>query len=337
MASTNSSPLTPLRLRVGTRTTPEKRQHGGARSNSGVKGQENISPSVSEIRSMAVKVHFENDRKEKDFLISQKQLSNPQGRSWPEEECKLLLMLILSCMHFYQMTQTDAINEVAKLVRRSYRLLLTMWRKWQDEEVVYVVDTSDRGGGSIHHINNTHRITTDMVTEITSCIYTMNTGGTGVTTTEIKSHLFNTLGVKIAARTLRDVLHKMGYKYGVSTVIGKMNDKWRRDRIRYFLLEYSRALRDQAAGTHVLSIQMRLTSTQIIVEIGPGSIQTMMTRSTWSSPVVRGLDWSYCTLLQRTVGLCMTPPSSRIELMKCPSHVNWYMKQRTAMGIIIPI
>jgi transposase len=252
MASTNSSPLTPLRLRVGTRTTPEKRQHGGARSNSGVKGQENISPSVSEIRSMAVKVHFENDRKEKDFLISQKQLSNPQGRSWPEEECKLLLMLILSCMHFYQMTQTDAINEVAKLVRRSYRLLLTMWRKWQDEEVVYVVDTSDRGGDSIHHINNTHRITTDMVTEITSCIYTMNTGGTGVTTTEIKSHLFNTLGVKIAARTLRDVLHKMGYKYGVSTVIGKMNDKWRRDRIRYFLLEYSRALRDQAAGTHVL-------------------------------------------------------------------------------------
>jgi len=44
----------------------------------------------------------------------------------------------------------------------------------------------------------------------------------------------------------------MGYKYGEARAIGQMNDSWRRNRINYFMVEYSAGLVKQTLCTHVI-------------------------------------------------------------------------------------
>ena len=44
----------------------------------------------------------------------------------------------------------------------------------------------------------------------------------------------------------------MGYRYGKTNVIGKMNDVWYTARIRTYLIQYSEALKEEEVGRCVI-------------------------------------------------------------------------------------
>ena len=67
-------------------------------------------------------------------------------------------------------------------------------------------------------------------------------------TTDLIDALCEEHDVTMHPRTLQNVLSSMGYRYGKTNVIGKMNDAWYVARIRTFLIQYSKALIDQQEG-----------------------------------------------------------------------------------------
>lgn len=233
---------------MSTRNSPVRSPHGGAREGSGRRAKENIPPRVNETKEHILE-KYEEPKKTQDELNSDiKSLINPKGRSWSLEECKLILILILSLMYYKGTNSTDTINDVAKLIHRGTKTINTLFRIWRESKKVHVVDTTVIGT----HIKFGHAVPTWVVHQIEAVIREGNTTTGGVTTTVIRSHLLDKLGVQIGKSSLAEVLHKMGYKYGEARTIGQMNDSRRRNRIKYFMLEYSAGLVKQTLGTHVM-------------------------------------------------------------------------------------
>jgi transposase len=236
-----------LQHRHNTRLTPEKQKHGGRRPGAGRPAdKENLNPNVMEASTIA-REHRHPERKDNQIYQQQQDsLVNPHGRSWSLDECRLLLTLILALIMEYDMTSTDALHLACRLCRRSYQCLQPLWKKWNDEGEVYVVSTDDRGAGAPTHINHSHHISVEAVFHISEYIRDSNGTGKSCTTRSIQDYLLTTLDIKIHQRTLRDILASMGYRYGKMNVIGKMTDSWYVARIRTFLINYSKALNEEA-------------------------------------------------------------------------------------------
>lgn len=239
-------------LRSLNQNTPKKSGRNEKRSSPGrPPGKENDSPQSETLKKAREDVTAR--RKRIDSLRAQQDmLVNPKGRSWAVEEAALILTLVLSEMMECDDNDTDVLMRVAVKIRRAYDSLHYLWTHWRDEKVIVIVGTEIRGAGSTKHINHSNQVTSKAILEITDFIHTKNAEGPGVVIKEIKDHLFTTLQLKFSSTTLRDTLHSLGYNYGKSKVIGMMNTEWRKQRIRYFLQEYSKALEKQTAGTHVI-------------------------------------------------------------------------------------
>ena len=78
-----------------------------------------------------------------------------------------------------------------------------------------------------------------------------NNDGTGCTV-PVSSHLQQEYQTAIAKRTLNTVLHRMGYRYDYSVIIGQINDVYRRARLKAFMIQYCHALQLEAAGLHII-------------------------------------------------------------------------------------
>ncbi|MGH7238467.1 MAG: hypothetical protein ACREHG_00220, partial [Candidatus Saccharimonadales bacterium] len=236
-----------------TRLTPEKKKHGGLRLGAGrPRDKENIDPNIIDSASTA-REHRQVD--EKLCIPYQQQLeelANPKGRSWTYDECALLLTLITGMIVQSGQTPTEVLHTVSTLVRRSYRCLHALWKMWRDEGEVYVVDTDGRGAGSSRHVYHTRQVTVDIVITLIDYIRNTSNTGTGCTTTGIQEHVLTQHGVTIHARTMRNDLSCMGYRYGKVNVIGKMNDSWYVARIRTFLIQYNKALIEEQQGLCVI-------------------------------------------------------------------------------------
>ncbi len=74
----------------------------------------------------------------------------------------------------------------------------------------------------------------------------------------------------------------MGFRYGKSNVIGKMNDTWYVARIRAFLIQYSAALQAEARGECVL-----VYTDESFVNVNHSR------KSTWYSPLA---PEDYCVM-----------------------------------------
>lgn len=234
------------RHHFNTRLTPERKKRGGVRTGAGRPvGKENQNPNtIANAATAREHRHPEKDNK-RHYKQQQDQLYNPKGRSWSYHECELLLTLIIGVIMFHDFTSTEALYLVSDLCRRSYKSLHQLWSKWRDEREVYVVNTDSRGAGSPLHINHSHHISVEAIILISEFIRDRNNAGQGCTTTGIQECLLSELNIFIRQRTLRNILASMGYRYGKMNVIGKMNDDWYVARIRTFLIQYAKALKEE--------------------------------------------------------------------------------------------
>ena len=236
-----------------TRLTPDKRQHGGHREGAGRQAdKENQHPNKADAASVARQHRHEKQLSASEYHLQQDELVNATGRSWTYHECALLLTLILGIIAHYGDTPTDALRFVSATIRRSYEQLHTLWAKWQQERLVDVVDTSTRGAGAVSHVDHAHHVTVDVVFTITEYIREANRTGGGCTSGDVQRCILAQHQLRIAGRTLRNVLSAMGYRYGRGNIIGKMNDAWYVGRIRTFLIHYSRAVVEQLQGRCVI-------------------------------------------------------------------------------------
>ena len=232
--------------------------HGGRREGSGRRsGSSSPSPKSASGRSGNVKKARSSKshsvQENLSYEAQQDLVINPRGRSWGVEESCLILTLILSLLIEPHISTTEVLQRVSILIRRGYVGIHALWRHWCDEQNVMIISTANRGAGATRHINHCHHMTPEAVIMMSEFIREKNRDGSGVTVKEIRGHLIDSvLKLSISKPTLREVLHKLGYKYGRGKVIGKMNDEWRRQRIRYFLLEYSKALKEQSNGTAII-------------------------------------------------------------------------------------
>jgi transposase len=152
----------------------------------------------------------------------------------------------------YNVVLTEALYLASSLSRRSYNCLQQLWSKWRDEREVYVVSTDTRGAGAPTHINRSHHITAEAVFHISEFIRDSNGTGQGYTTRSIQDYVLAQLNITIKQRTLRNILASMGYRYGKMNVIGKMTDSFYVARIRTFLIQYNKALKEEAEGRCII-------------------------------------------------------------------------------------
>jgi hypothetical protein len=236
-----------------TRLTPEKPQRGGHREGAGRKSdKENLHPNKLSALSAGREHRREQQTKTADYKEQQDELANPKGRSWTYHECSLLLTLVIGIIIHYGETPTEALRFVSTLLRRSYDSIHALWSKWQDERLVYVVDTGSRGGGAPSHVYHEHHVTVDVVFTIMEYIRHSNRTGGCCTSSEVQRCILEEHRLHITARTLRSIMSAMGYRYGRGNIIGKMNDEWYIARIRTFLLQYHMAVLKQLKGECVI-------------------------------------------------------------------------------------
>jgi hypothetical protein len=236
-----------------TRLTLEKRQHGGHREGAGRQaGKENRNPNKVAAASVAREHRHAQQQSAADYSEQQDELVNHKGRSWTYHECALILTLVIGLILHYGETPTDVLRFVSATIRRSYENLHTLWTKWQNERLVYVVDTANRGAGASSHIDHAHHVTVDVIFTIMEYIREANCTGGCCTSVDVQRCILAMHQLHIPSRTLRSVLASMGYRYGRGNVIGKMNDEWYVARIRTFLLQYSKAVVEQLQGRCVI-------------------------------------------------------------------------------------
>jgi transposase len=238
--------------RSSSSSTPSSSGRGGKRAGAG-RPTEKEKKTVAEesIRNArnARQVKYEQRQ---DLLQQHNELSNPRGRSSSYHENKLLLVLIIGYIVHYGMNQTSAIHTAATLVGRSDHTLHSLYHHWLEHKEVLEVNNSNRGGGSLLHINHDHHLSIDHICTIHRVILERNAAGPGCTTNDIKQQLLQQHTLSISKQTLRSVLHSIGYCYGRSRFIGTMNDEARKARIRAFIKQYSAALQAQQRGECII-------------------------------------------------------------------------------------
>lgn len=160
--------------------------------------------------------------------------------------------MLLEFMHKDNMGQTAALRRLAALTHRAYDGLFHLWNIWQTQRLIAVVSSKNRGAGAAPHINHVDHVDGEIVSIIANAIRKRNSEGGGCTTTMLLSILQASHGFTMHARTLRNVLHSMGFRYGRANDIGKINDPFYLARIRSFFLSYSEALVEEKAGRCVI-------------------------------------------------------------------------------------
>ena len=71
-------------------------------------------------------------------------------------------------------------------MKRSYDNLHTLWTKWRNERLVYVVSSSARGAGAVSHVDHAHHVALEVIFLIMEYIRYTNAAGTGCTSTELQ-------------------------------------------------------------------------------------------------------------------------------------------------------
>jgi len=154
-----SLPVLPTKRTISTRNSPVRSLHGGARVGAGRPGKENIRPQVNDAKTTAPQEVKQQEMTLKEIASDIQSLKNPAGRSWSLDECKLLLILMLSLMYHEGMNPTNSLILVAKLACRGYSPLHTLWAEWRERKMVHVTETDNRGAGSHRHINASSHVT----------------------------------------------------------------------------------------------------------------------------------------------------------------------------------
>jgi transposase len=226
--------------------------HDGSRENSGRPNTTNAKQKRNEKARNAQSVRQVKYEQRQDLLQQHSELSNRRGRSSSLQENKLLLALIIGYMVHCDMNQTSAIHTAATLVGRSDHTLHSLYHHWLEHKEMLEDDTSNRGGGSLLHMNHDHHLSIDHICTIHRVILEKNAAGPGCTTNDIKQQLLQQHTLSISKQTLRFVLHSIGYCYGRSRFIGTMNDEARKARIRTFIQQYSAALQAQQRGECII-------------------------------------------------------------------------------------
>jgi hypothetical protein len=185
--------------------------------------KENRDPNKAAAASVAREHRRAQHQSTIDYTEQQDELASHKGRSWTYHECALLLTLLIGIILHYGETPTAALHFVSTTLRRSYDSLHTLWTKWQNERLVYVVNTAHRGAGAVSHIDHTHHVTVDVIFTIMEYIREANHTGGCCTSTDVQRCILDQHQLHIPGRTLRDVMSSMGYRYGRGNVIGKMN------------------------------------------------------------------------------------------------------------------
>jgi hypothetical protein len=104
---------------------------GGARENSGRLNEEEKQQRQQEIARAGAAAKQANYRQRQIQLEEWKSLGNPMGRSSTYEENRLLLCLLLGFMITYDMNQTQAVEILSTLCKRSEHTLRDLYNHWK--------------------------------------------------------------------------------------------------------------------------------------------------------------------------------------------------------------
>ena len=143
------------------------------------------------------------EKKERDdFHQQQEELVNPMGRSWgTTTQCALLLTLVIGLVLHYGENPTDALRVASTIMKRSYENLNTLWTKWRNERLVYIVNISGRGAGVVSHVYDAHHVPVEVIFLIIEYIRYTNVAGTGCTSTELQRCILAEQRLTIPDRT----------------------------------------------------------------------------------------------------------------------------------------
>ena len=183
-------------------------------------------------------------------------------------------------MLYNRLSPTGAINLLSKLTHASRDGLFRLFDEWADNRTVYVHET-DRGAAAPTHINHSHHFESEHVAAVHEYIYNANASGKGCVTSDIINDLKDKFNIIVELRTMRNVLHDMGYQYRKAKIIGKLNDSARCSRIRTYVIQYNLALTKQFNCNNVVIVY----TDESYVNTGYGTNLTWINEST--SAVVR--------------------------------------------------
>jgi transposase len=234
----------------------EKGENGGRRKGAGRPvGPSNLSNMQIEQRDTIGKEREESKAKENALLHEHLLLRGEKGKTTTEGEGRIILSLIIGLLLAGEKSDTAAIEKASFLLGKGNKTLWSLWNYWKEKKEILVPSTENRGGGSplhpLHHI----QLESDSIATIHRTIYELNENGDGCKTIDIIDALKEEHGISLIPRSLRSVLHKLGYEYGKAKFIGCVNKEERKKRMIVFVKQYAQSLSKQDTGTHVVAYQ----------------------------------------------------------------------------------
>lgn len=219
--------------------------NGGARKGAGIRKKRPMPLAALAARK---KQRLEQEKqKEEQQQIKQQilTLSNPKGKSLSPNTSTLLVRTMMHTQFQQEMKQTQMLHFVEKLTGISYATLYRLYRHYIVRGEVLVIDSSNRGGGSVKHIYHHTDLSTDIICSIHEFLSDQSDKGNSSTSKNVIDHVKDNFMINIPIRTMQSLLNRLGFQYGRTKNIGPMNDEGRKKRIRSFLYRYNIALNDK--------------------------------------------------------------------------------------------
>lgn len=192
---------------------------------------------------------------ETSLLLNHSLLGGEKGKSMGEDEGKMALALIYGLRLTGFPHDTAAIERASFLLGKSIKTLWSLFIHWKEKKEILVKSTENRGAGSPLHPHHHIQLESEHIACIHRIIYEMNENGDGCKTNDIIAALKEEFELSLRPRSLRFILHRLGYQYGKAKYIGCINKEERKKRMIVFVKQFANALSKEEAGSHIIAYQ----------------------------------------------------------------------------------
>ena len=246
MVHGHSAPSTPRRAfrDLSNQQSPHGGKREGAGRPSSVEGKAR--------KAKAAKLKHEEDSQLQQLQQDHASLATHRGKSLTPGERRIMLNLLLSLQLYLGYTLNLAIETTTKWLQASHHTVRAVWEMWKGENTFKPAPSLKRGGGSEFHPNHRITLTPAQQTTIQSTLFDAQRLGKYCSAAQLQNKLEVEHNLDVSQQTVRNWLHKLGYKYGKSRNVGKMTKQARSKRVRLFLQQYSEALQKQKEGEYVI-------------------------------------------------------------------------------------
>lgn len=179
-------------------------------------------------------------------------LKSPQGRQYSLQERHLLLTQIHGAIEREGMTESKAINLIARITGSDPRTIKSIYDDWESQRTVSSPSTSHMGRGNPSHPLYLSPFPIEVECRIHSIIAELNQSNGFCNTVDIQSSLKSEFSIEISRSGLSRRLHSLGYQWGRSQSMGSMTIAARRARTVIYVKELSLAISEEKLGGAVI-------------------------------------------------------------------------------------